>query len=104
MNQLLTLPDSFGPALRFLRKRARLTQDELGRAVAGSREQIARLENGSRLPIWPSLPPCLCPRCCLNATAPWWSSFWRWPGKPGANGRLPSPTPNRRASNWCRKP
>lgn len=50
MNQLLTLPDSFGPALRFLRKRARLTQDELGRAVGYSREQIARLENGSRLP------------------------------------------------------
>ncbi len=45
-----TLPDSFGPALRFLRKRARLTQDELGRAVGYSREQIARLENGSRLP------------------------------------------------------
>ncbi len=45
-----TLPDSFGPALRFLRKRSRLTQDELGRAVGYSREQIARLENGSRLP------------------------------------------------------
>ena len=45
-----TLPNSFGPALRFLRKRARLTQDELGRAVGYSREQIARLENGSRLP------------------------------------------------------
>lgn len=44
------LPNSFGPALRFLRKRARLTQDELGRAVGYSREQIARLENGSRLP------------------------------------------------------
>ena len=44
------LPLSFGPALRFLRKRARLTQDELGRAVGYSREQIARLENGSRQP------------------------------------------------------
>jgi len=41
---------SFGTALKFLRKRARLTQDELGRAVGYSREQIARLENGSRLP------------------------------------------------------
>lgn len=39
---------SFGTALKFLRKR--LTQDELGRAVGYSREQIARLENGSRLP------------------------------------------------------
>ncbi len=47
----ITLPaDSFGAALKFLRKRARLTQDELGRAVGYSREQIARLENGSRLP------------------------------------------------------
>ena len=45
-----TLPDTFGEALRFLRKRARLTQEELGRAVGYSREQIARLENGSRLP------------------------------------------------------
>lgn len=45
-----TLPDSFGPALRFLRKRARLTQEELGSAVGYGREQIARLENGSRLP------------------------------------------------------
>lgn len=44
------LPDDFGPALRYLRKRARLTQEELGRAVGYSREQIARLENGSRLP------------------------------------------------------
>lgn len=49
-SSIAALPDSFGPALRFLRKRARLTQDELGRAVGYSREQIARLENGSRLP------------------------------------------------------
>ncbi|MCB0028463.1 MAG: tetratricopeptide repeat protein, partial [Anaerolineales bacterium] len=40
----------FGDALRLLRKRARLTQDEMGRAAGYSREQIARLENGSRLP------------------------------------------------------
>jgi predicted ATPase/transcriptional regulator with XRE-family HTH domain len=45
-----TLPDTFGDALRLLRKRAQLTQDELGRAVGYSREQIARLENGTRLP------------------------------------------------------
>ncbi|MFZ6026959.1 MAG: ATP-binding protein [Chloroflexota bacterium] len=47
---MLPLPGDFGPALRYLRKRAQLTQDELGRAVGYSREQIARLENGSRLP------------------------------------------------------
>lgn len=50
MPDLTPLPDTFPDALRFLRKRARLTQDELGRAVGYSREQIARLENGSRLP------------------------------------------------------
>lgn len=46
----LDLPNTFATALRFLRKRARLTQEELGRSVGYSREQIARLENGSRLP------------------------------------------------------
>ncbi|MBK9052630.1 MAG: tetratricopeptide repeat protein [Chloroflexi bacterium] len=50
MNDTITLPDTFAAALRYLRKRSRLTQDELGRAVGYSREQIARLENGSRLP------------------------------------------------------
>lgn len=50
MRNSLTLPDTFGDALRLLRKRAQLTQDELGRAVGYSREQIARLENGTRLP------------------------------------------------------
>jgi len=43
-------PTSFSEALKYLRKRAHLTQDELGRSVGYSREQIARLENGSRLP------------------------------------------------------
>jgi predicted ATPase/DNA-binding XRE family transcriptional regulator len=50
MLTLSQIPDTFPDALRFLRKRARLTQDELGRTVGYSREQIARLENGSRLP------------------------------------------------------
>lgn len=50
MRSLPTLPDNFAAALRLLRKRAQLTQEELGRAVGYSREQIARLENGSRLP------------------------------------------------------
>ena len=45
---LTTLPDTFPEALRLMRKRARLTQDEMGRAVGYSREQIARLESGSR--------------------------------------------------------
>lgn len=50
MTSAIALPNNFGQALRFLRKRAHLTQDELGLAVGYSREQVARLENGSRLP------------------------------------------------------
>lgn len=50
MQTTLSLPSTFRDALRFLRKRSLLTQAELGRAVGYSREQIARLENGSRLP------------------------------------------------------
>lgn len=41
---------SFGEFLKYLRRRARLTQDELGRAVGYSREQITRLERNQRLP------------------------------------------------------
>lgn len=46
----LTLADSFGAYLKSLRRRARLTQDELGRAVGYSREQINRLERNQRQP------------------------------------------------------
>lgn len=42
--------DTFGNTLRFLRKRARLTQDELGRAVGYSRAHIALLERDRRTP------------------------------------------------------
>lgn len=41
---------TFGEFLKFLRRRARLTQDQLGRAVGYSREQITRLERNQRLP------------------------------------------------------
>jgi DNA-binding XRE family transcriptional regulator len=41
---------TFGGLLRFLRRRARLTQRELGRAVGYSEAQISRLEQGHRLP------------------------------------------------------
>ncbi|MCB0037461.1 MAG: helix-turn-helix domain-containing protein, partial [Anaerolineales bacterium] len=41
---------TFGQLLLFLRKRARFTQAELGRAVGYSREQISRLESDQRLP------------------------------------------------------
>jgi transcriptional regulator with XRE-family HTH domain len=42
--------ERFGSALRFYRKRARLTQDELARAVGYGREQIGHLESGRRMP------------------------------------------------------
>lgn len=41
---------TFGEALRYARRAARLTQSDLGIAVGYSREQINRLENGQRLP------------------------------------------------------
>lgn len=42
--------ESFGEYLKYLRRRAYLTQEELGRAVGYSREQITRLERNQRLP------------------------------------------------------
>ncbi len=44
-----TLP-TFGELLAYLRKRSRLTQEELARAVGYSREQIVRLEKNQRVP------------------------------------------------------
>lgn len=41
---------TFGDLLRHLRRRARMTQRDLGQAVGYSEAQIARLEGGSRLP------------------------------------------------------
>lgn len=42
--------ESFGGLLRYLRKRASLTQRELGRLVGYSESQINKLENGERQP------------------------------------------------------
>lgn len=42
--------ETFGEYLKYLRRRARLTQSELGRAVGYSREQIVRLEHNQRFP------------------------------------------------------
>ncbi|MBI1882411.1 MAG: helix-turn-helix transcriptional regulator [Chloroflexi bacterium] len=41
---------AFGPFLRYLRRRIRLTQRDLGIAVGYSTPQISLLENGQRLP------------------------------------------------------
>ena len=42
--------DTFGAMLKFLRRRARLTQLELGMTVGYNEAHISRLENGQRLP------------------------------------------------------
>ena len=42
--------DTFGAMLKFLRRRARLTQMELGMTVGYNEAHISRLENGQRLP------------------------------------------------------
>jgi tetratricopeptide (TPR) repeat protein/transcriptional regulator with XRE-family HTH domain len=47
--------DTFGAILKFLRRRARLTQMELGSAVGYDEAHISRLENGQRLPDLASL-------------------------------------------------
>ena len=47
--------DTFGAMLKFLRRRARLTQMELGAAVGYNEAHISRLENGQRLPDLASL-------------------------------------------------
>ncbi len=57
---------TFRTALRFFRKRNRLTQEELGRAVGYSREQIARLENGSRQPDITAITALFIPALALN--------------------------------------
>jgi ATP/maltotriose-dependent transcriptional regulator MalT/DNA-binding XRE family transcriptional regulator len=54
MQPLQTI-DTFGAMLKFLRRRARLTQMELGIAVGYNEAHISRLENGQRLPDLASL-------------------------------------------------
>jgi ATP/maltotriose-dependent transcriptional regulator MalT/DNA-binding XRE family transcriptional regulator len=53
--QLPQTIDTFGALLKFLRRRARLTQVELGAVVGYNEAQISRLENGQRLPDLASL-------------------------------------------------
>jgi transcriptional regulator with XRE-family HTH domain len=45
---------TFGDMLKYLRRRARLTQRELALAVGYGREQITKLENNQRLPNLPT--------------------------------------------------
>src|SRR5512137_2630397 len=62
---------TFGDLLTYLRKQARLTQDELGRAVGYSRTQITRLERNQRLPDLASVAALFIPALDLSAGSPW---------------------------------
>ena len=48
-------PDTFGNLLRYLRKRAQLTQRELAIAVGYSEAHLSRLERNERRPDLPTL-------------------------------------------------
>ena len=58
--------DTFGAMLKFLRRRARLTQMELGIAVGYNEAHISRLENGQRLPDLASLAALFIPELDLQ--------------------------------------
>src|SRR5450759_4834641 len=57
---------TFGAMLTFLRRRARLTQMELGIAVGYNEAHISRLENGQRLPDLASLAALFIPELDLQ--------------------------------------
>ncbi|MFN8454677.1 MAG: tetratricopeptide repeat protein [Anaerolineae bacterium] len=57
---------SFGELLKYLRRRARLTQSELASAVGYSREQITKLENNQRLPELTTLKALFVPALFLD--------------------------------------
>src|SRR5262245_46948226 len=58
---------TFGDMLKYLRRRARLTQSELAIAVGYSREQITKLENNQRLPDLITLKALFVPALDLDA-------------------------------------
>lgn len=70
MQKPLAVESNFGTYLAFLRKRARLTQGELGRAVGYSREQITRLERNQRAPDPAILSARFVPALGLTADSP----------------------------------
>ncbi len=67
-NRTLDIHRSFGEALCFFRKRARLTQDELGRAVGYSRTHIALMEGNRRKPDPSALAALFLPALGLTKT------------------------------------
>lgn len=88
MTRSSAVPHTFAAALRFYRKRTRLTQDALGRAVGYSREQIARLENGSRQPDITAVTALFIP--ALNLNTPEGEQLLHL-AQQARNGRSPTP-------------
>ncbi len=66
VTQLPTAFADFGSLLKFLRRRARLTQMELGIAVGYTEAHISRLENNQRLPDLAALAALFVPALDLN--------------------------------------
>ena len=62
---------SFGDLLVYLRRRAHLTQDELGRAVGYSRAHVTRLEKNQRLPDLATIAALFIPALDLQNEAAW---------------------------------
>ena len=62
---------TFGDLLTYLRKQARLTQEELGRAAGYSRTQITRLEKNQRSPDLAAVAALFIPALQLSASSPW---------------------------------
>lgn len=62
---------SFGDLLTYLRKQARLTQEELGRAAGYSRTQITRLEKNQRPPDLAAVAALFIPALQLSASSSW---------------------------------
>jgi predicted ATPase/transcriptional regulator with XRE-family HTH domain len=62
---------SFGDLLVYLRKRAHLTQDELGRAVGYSRAHVTRLEKNQRLPDLTTIAALFIPALDLQNETAW---------------------------------
>lgn len=63
--------DRFGPLLRYLRRRARLTQRELAIAVGYSESSISRLESGQRPPDDATLRALFVPALAIDAEPAW---------------------------------
>lgn len=108
-NPVLT-PDSFnsfGDLLHHLRRRARLTQTELGIAVGYSNGQISRLEQNRRLPDQATLTALFIPALQLNNEPAWVNRLLQLANEARSQATepdLPEPAPNQLAVEAIPRP